>query len=80
VSSQPPTARGYVIAFMVGGGGLGIGLGLYKLGQSIGGLNQAVRDLTGRMTNVELRTTAIEKATVPWNKRTGLPDPESSDP
>ena len=52
-TATPPSWAGYALLFLVGGGGLGIGTGLYKLGNRIGELGQVLHDLERRLSRVE---------------------------
>ena len=52
-TATPPSWAGYALLFLVGGGGLGIGTGLYKLGNRIGELGQVLHDLDRRLSRVE---------------------------
>ena len=52
-TATPPSWAGYALLFLVGGGGLGIGTGLYKLGTRIGELGQVLHDLERRLSRVE---------------------------
>lgn len=48
----------YVLAFLVGGGGVAIAGGLFKVGTALGRIDQSLSDLSSRMQRVELKQDA----------------------